>query len=103
MRSFLRAASVCPTETDSTKPIMLMKNAGNHNASIISNDKSGRANDGRPWGIDPTTATLSPREKNCTAEMDIKTANKGPARLILAASPEDKPHASSNGFRPILT
>ena len=51
------AASVCPTDTDSTKPTTLMSSAGTSSACHRPRSHRGSVNGGKPWGTAPTIFT----------------------------------------------
>ena len=98
------AASVCATETLSTKPMTEISSAGTHSCAIRSRSVEGKAKGGRPCGIAPTRFTpRSPRSNAIAARMVTATAATGPALATISAAWSFRPIRISRGFRPLRT
>ena len=104
MRCRRLAASVCATETLSTKPITEISRAGTHSRAIRSGSVEGNANGGRPCGIAPTRSTpRALRSKDSAARMVTTTAITGPALATISAARGCSPSETSAGFNPLRT
>ena len=98
------AASVCATDTLSTKPMIEISSAGTHSCAIRSGLVEGRANGGNPCGIAPTRLTpRAPRSSASAATMVAATAATGPALATISAACCVRPSRTSSGFNPLRT
>src|SRR5690625_6623885 len=82
------AARVWPTDTDSTKPTMLISSAATKSWLQSPLSKPGRVRGGRPAGTLPTTAT--PRSEEHTSE--LQSRGHLVCRLLLEKKKEAKNH-----------
>ena len=81
------AARVWATDTDSTKPIRLISNAGSASWPHTAASNAGKDSPGRPPGMAPTTATPRLcRSPAATATVVPITASTGPALASRSAS-----------------
>ena len=98
------AASVCPTDTDSTKPTTLSSKAGTASCCHSARSHSGSVNGGRPCGMWPTTFTPWACQSKAQA-MPVVTAMAatGPALVSMSATRGARPSRTSSGFKPLRT
>ena len=104
MRWRFLAASVCATDTDSTKPMIEISTADINNWPHNSGFSEGAVSGGKPIGTSPTIATpLFSKSKTHTARVVTATAPTGPALAKISANRGFNPRPSSKGFSPLRT
>ena len=98
------AASVWPTDTDSTKPTTLMSRAGTNSDCHRPMSRLGRLNGGRPCGTSPTILRpLACQSKAQVAMVVSAMAATGPVLATISAGASFIPSRFSNGLRPLRT
>ena len=104
MRWRLLAASVCPTETDSTKPTTLISSAGTASDFQSAMSQSGAVKGGRPWGTVPTILRPCACQSKAQVRMVLAAmAATGPALATKSAGRASMPQRTSKGFKPLRT
>ena len=95
------AANVCPTETDSIKPTMLIKSAGTASSRHSPRSHSGIVSGGKPCGIVPTIFTPADCQLNTQVSAVVAAiAATGPAFAITSAAFAEKPKRIITGLKP---
>jgi hypothetical protein len=98
------AASVWPTDTDSTKPTTLISSAGTASCCHSARSHSGRVNGGRPCGMWPTIFTPCACQPKAQARPVVTAmAATGPALVSMSAVRAARPRRTSSGLSPLRT